>query len=129
MIIHLPGAVGELIDKITILRIKAERLTSPKQLKNVRAELALLEELMTQHKISGVALEQRMANLHAINLSLWETEDLIRAREHEKKFDERFIELARSIYKLNDRRAAEKREINALFGSIIQEEKSYFSPT
>jgi len=125
MMILIPGAVGELVDKITILQIKAERLSSPEQLKNVRYELELLEQLQATRRIEGPALEEKMANLKAINSNLWEIEDHIRDCERRNDFGGRFIELARSVYKLNDQRGTIKREINALFGSTINEEKSY----
>lgn len=121
----IPGAVGELVDKITILQIKAERLSSPEQLKNVRHELELLQQLRAKHGIEGPALEGKMADLKTINEALWEVEDQLRDCERRNDFTEQFIHLARSVYKLNDRRAAAKREINVLFGSTINEEKSY----
>src|SRR4051794_17019879 len=125
MMIFIPGAIGELIDKITILQIKVDRLSSPEQLKNVRHELGLLEQLQAKKKIEGPSLEQKMASLKAINSALWDIEDQIRDCERRGDFGRRFIELARSVYKLNDQRAAAKREINALFKSTISEVKSY----
>jgi Family of unknown function (DUF6165) len=125
MIILVPEAVGDLIDKITILQIKVEYLSSPEKLKNVQYELGLLQQICTEQKIEGPALEEKMVNLKAINAAMWEIEDRIRECERRKDFGARFIELARSVYKINDQRAAAKREINALFGSIISEEKSY----
>jgi hypothetical protein len=125
MIILVPEAVGDLIDKITILQIKVEYLSSPEQLKNVQYELDLLQQIRTEQKIEGPALEERMVNLKAINAAMWEIEDHLRDCERRQDFGSRFVELARSVYKTNDRRAAAKREINALFGSIISEEKSY----
>ena len=127
MLMLIPGGVGELIDKITILRIKLERLTSPEQLKNVQYELELLENLRIKHGIEGSAVEDKTADLKAINAALWDIEDDIRDHERRRDFGPRFIELARSVYVTNDRRAAVKREINALFGSAIKEEKSYAS--
>lgn len=125
MIIAIPGAIGELIDKITILRIKSERITAPDRLRNVHVELDLLEKLRLAHGIDGPALTEPMARLQAINAELWEIEDAIRECERGGDFGSRFIELARAVYKTNDRRAAVKGEISALFGSTIVEEKSY----
>lgn len=125
MIVAIPGAIGELIDKITILRIKAERITVPERLKNVRLELDLLEHLRQSHGIDGPRLSEPMARLQAINAELWQIEDAIRECERRGDFGERFVELARAVYKTNDRRAAVKAEISALFGSTIVEEKSY----
>lgn len=125
MIVAIPGAVGELIDKITILRIKAQRITAPDRLGNVRLELDLLERLRLSHGIDGANLGDPMARLQAINAELWEIEDEIRECERRSDFGSRFIELARAVYMTNDRRAAVKAEISALFGSTIVEEKSY----
>ena len=120
----VPISWGELIDKITILEIKNERLKSAAARSNVKKELALLNEITATlpilHEISGPRNE-----LSTINAKLWDIEDEIRAKESNMKFDEEFIELARSVYKLNDLRAATKRKINEFLSSDLKEEKSY----
>lgn len=125
MIITAPISAGELIDKITILRIKAERLTDAAKLANVRTELSLLEELAQRHLPASAELDALTADLHAVNAGLWDVEDSKRACEREKRFDDAFVALARRVYLENDRRAAIKRQINDLTGSTVVEEKSY----
>ncbi len=125
MIISIPSAVGELIDKITILEIKAERMSDEAKLKNVRLELQLLGETCVTEKVVGPALEAKKAELKAINEKLWVIEDDIRDCERAKDFGQTFIALARAVYVTNDERARVKKEINTLFGSQIVEEKSY----
>jgi hypothetical protein len=121
----IPGAVGELIDKITILEIKAERIADPAKLRNVAHELTLLARLRDERGFAGPDLEALTGKLRGVNLELWEIEDEIRLCEEGGDFGERFIALARAVYKTNDRRAALKRDINTLCGSSIVEEKSY----
>jgi hypothetical protein len=121
----IPGAVGELIDKITILEIKSERIADPAKLRNVTHELTLLRRLRGESGFHGCELDALGAKLKAANLALWEIEDEIRLCEQCGDFGERFIALARSVYKTNDERAALKRGINLLCGSAIVEEKSY----
>jgi hypothetical protein len=116
---------GELIDKITILEIKSERMSDAAKLKNVRHELAVLEAARAKHIPASAALAQLEADLKAVNEALWVIEDDIRQCEADKDFGQTFIDLARSVYKQNDRRAALKKEINLLTGSAIIEEKSY----
>lgn len=116
---------GELIDKITILEIKSERMTDPAKLANVRHELNVLSDVRVVRLVSSPELEQLEAELKTVNAALWVIEDEIRACEAEKDFGPRFIELARSVYIQNDRRAAIKKSINELCGSSIIEEKSY----
>ena len=124
MLIRIPVAVGELFDKITILRINAARLSDAGQLDNVRRELAELEAVAAA--VPGSAeLDDLVARLQAINDALWDVEDGKRAHEREGRFDAAFIELARRVYKENDQRAAVKREINRLTGSALVEEKSH----
>jgi hypothetical protein len=124
-LIHIPMSPGELLDKITILEIKSERISDPEKLANVRHELALLNE--TWH--STVAEDDSVRRIHAelkgINEELWVIEDDIRDKERAKEFDERFIELARAVYFTNDRRSVVKKELNVHLGSTIVEEKSY----
>lgn len=118
-------AIGELIDKITILQIKQERITDSAKLKNICTELeTLLCTYETQCKPS-VQLEQLIDDLRAVNTILWDIEDAIRDKERDKKFDYEFIELARSVYHTNDKRCTIKRAINDLCGSRLCEEKSY----
>lgn len=116
---------GELIDKITILEIKAERITDAAKLANVRHELAVLEAARRDHLPGLPALAEIEAALKVVNLALWDVEDEIRVCEAQGEFGERFVELARAVYKTNDRRAALKKEINRLTGAAIVEEKSY----
>ena len=116
---------GELLDKITILEIKSERMSDPGQLANVRAELALLSETWAQ----CVEMDDRLRRLHAqlkeVNEALWSIEDDIRDKEYKKQFDEQFIELARGVYVTNDRRSRIKKALNLHLGSNIVEEKFY----
>lgn len=118
-----PIAAGELIDKITILEIKAERIRDPGKRANVVHELEALNALRDAHGLD--TLSTLAADLKVVNETLWEVEDEIRELEAEKRFDARFIELARAVYVTNDRRAAIKKEINLAVGSAIVEEKSY----
>lgn len=118
-----PISAGELIDKITILEIKAERISDPAKLANVRHELEALAALRDSHGLD--ALATLAADLRTVNETLWQVEDEIREREAAGRFDARFIELARAVYVTNDRRAALKKEINVAVGSAIIEEKSY----
>jgi Family of unknown function (DUF6165) len=119
----VPVSLGELIDKITILEIKAERIADPDKLANVREELELL--MQAHARLHGDAVVALQTQLKKINTALWEIEDKIRDCERAKNFGPQFIELARSIYRTNDRRAALKRQINEIAGSAIVEEKSY----
>jgi len=121
----LPAAVGELIDKLTILEIKAERVPDPSKLFNVRRELALLGDLKRSRGISGEGLDSLTAELKRTNCALWEIEDAIRQCERMGDFGPDFVALARRVYQENDRRAALKRDINVLFKSAIVEEKHY----
>lgn len=118
-------AAGEVIDKITILQIKSERITDADKLANVRTELDLLLAAWTRHIATTDALTALIADLKTVNRELWEIEDDIRDQERACDFGARFIELARAVYKTNDRRAALKRQINTLLGSKLVEEKSY----
>ncbi|MDO1558866.1 DUF6165 family protein [Brevundimonas sp. 2R-24] len=124
MEVLVPVSVGELIDKITILRIKAERISDPAKVANVRTELEQLTATAERLNLpDGVrSLEGR---LKAINAELWDIEDGKRRCEREQRFDDGFIQLARQVYLKNDERAALKREINLLTGSAIVEEKQH----
>lgn len=120
----VPLSIGELIDKLTILEIKSERIDDEEKLGNVRREAAMLERALAELNV-GSAFAALRAELKAINEALWEIEDLIRDCERDGEFGERFIALARSVYRTNDRRAAVKRQINEGAGAGIVEEKSY----
>lgn len=122
--ILVPISPGELIDKITILRIKSKRMTDPQKLANVRHELELLEKTWKEALgADDVSAEERA--LEEVNARLWVIEDDIRDKEAARAFDARFIELARAVYIENDERAAIKKRINTRLGSRIVEEKSY----
>jgi hypothetical protein len=121
---HIPTSWGELIDKITILEIKVERLTAEAARANAARELGLLREIAGPVLAGGEAAALT-ARLKALNETLWEIEDRIRDHERSGRFDEAFIELARSVYKRNDERGTVKRQINLALGSDLIEEKSY----
>ncbi len=124
-LVSIPVSIGELIDKITILEIKAARIREPAKLEHITRELDLLTNTwLTSGQASAGIGVQREA-LKTVNETLWDIEDQIRLKEASGEFDDSFIELARAIYINNDRRAALKREINQLLGSEIVEEKSY----
>ena len=125
MSILVPLSAGELLDKITILRIKAVRIEEPSKLANVRHELTLLERTWRDAFGSSAALDGEEAELERVNGALWEIEDRIREHEARGVFDAAFIELARAVYQRNDERAAIKRRINLKLNSPILEEKSY----
>lgn len=124
-VLKVPVSPGELIDKITILEIKSERMSDPAKLANVRTELALLTETWRSSAFANSDVSSEWSALKAINEKLWDIEDRIRDKERERAFDQEFIELARSVYVTNDERAAVKRAINVKLGSQIVEEKSY----
>jgi hypothetical protein len=113
-----------LLDKITILQIKGERIADPEKLRNVRAELDLLTAARAALGASP-ALADLEARLKEVNERLWEVEDALRERERRQDFGPEFVELARSVYRTNDRRAALKRAVNELLHSRLVEEKSY----
>ena len=121
-IINAPISIGELIDKITILEIKKNKLQNSK-LENVLKELSFLRKLMEKHQIK--ITDDLFTQLKEINLTLWNVEDQIRIKEKNKEFDNTFIELARSVYFKNDKRAEIKKSINQLSNSEITEEKFY----
>ncbi|MGN2247390.1 DUF6165 family protein [Frateuria sp. GZRR35] len=124
-LIQVPVSYGELIDKITILEIKARQITDPAKLANVRNELDLLNVTWANDTASQTDIADERARLLAVNEDLWDIEDRIRLKEKAQAFDAEFIELARSVYFRNDVRAAVKREINLKLGSQLVEEKSY----
>ena len=116
---------GELIDKITILQIKLERIHDSKKRENIAYELEVLSRARQAHVPDSHALQELEAQLKTVNESLWVIEDDIRACEAAKDFGARFIELARAVYITNDKRAALKKDINLLTDSSVIEEKSY----
>ncbi len=123
--VRVPVSPGELLDKITILEIKTERMADAEKLRNVETELGLLVQVWEESLIDNDAVLSLKQKLKTINQALWDIEDKIRIKESKKEFDEEFIDLARSVYVQNDQRAAAKKKINALLGSQITEEKSY----
>jgi hypothetical protein len=125
MLLNVPTSPGEFLDKLSILEIKSERMSDPAQLAHVRRELELLRSTWAGSPFGTRDVSAPLAELKQVNESLWEIEDRIRAREAERRFDAEFVELARSVYRTNDRRAAIKRELNLALGSEILEEKSY----
>lgn len=125
MTIKVELAYGELLDKVTILQIKSERITDEDKLANVNKELELLNKLWNMDEKSSVDISSEFTALKEINEKIWDIEDGIRDKERVKEFDQEFIELARSVYFSNDKRAEIKRAINLKFGSDLIEEKSY----
>lgn len=123
--IRVPVSPGEMIDKITILEIKSERIADPAKLENVRRELDLLQATWAESPYAAQDIRADQAALKRVNEKLWEIEDAIRDKERAGAFDAEFIELARSVYFTNDDRAAIKRRINDALGSELVEEKSY----
>jgi hypothetical protein len=123
--IKVPISPGELLDKITILRIKSQRMTDPKKLANVRIELEALEETWRVSAYAAVDVGGDVSALLAVNERLWSIEDDIRDKERAKAFDDEFVRLARAVYIENDERAAIKRRLNLKLGSSLVEEKSY----
>lgn len=125
MTIKVELAYGELLDKVTILQIKSERIKDEDKLINVNKELELLNNLWSLDEKSSVDISNEFKALKDINEKIWDIEDGIRDKERVKEFDEKFIELARSVYFSNDKRAEIKRAINLKLGSELIEEKSY----
>lgn len=125
MSILIEVSYGELIDKITILEIKVERIDDPDKVRNVSNELVILKDALARHVPPDSKVDELANQLRSINCQLWDVEDRLRKKEHEKKFDDEFIELARSVYFTNDHRAKIKRELNDLLCSSVVEEKSY----
>jgi Family of unknown function (DUF6165) len=125
--IRVPISPGELLDKITILRIKSKRMSDVKKLANVRQELQALEQTWRASAYAAVDIETDIAALLGVNERLWDIEDDIRDKERAQAFDADFVRLARAVYFENDERAAIKRRINLTLGSTLVEEKSYAS--
>ncbi|OUX38255.1 MAG: hypothetical protein CBE33_01090 [Candidatus Pelagibacter sp. TMED273] len=126
MNIEIPISVGELVDKLTILEIKKEKIKDTNKLININNEYDKLSKLETKLKNKNEEEYTKLFNeLKTINLKLWEIEDKIRILESETKFNEEFVELARSVYFTNDERFESKNKINKYFGSEFAEEKQY----
>ena len=125
MLLSIPVSVGEIMDKITILEIKAERILDAAKLANVTAELDTLRPLVTHDALNTASIKALVAELKDINEALWDIEDNVREREYAKDFGEAFIALARAVYVTNDKRAEVKKQINLATGSTLIEEKSY----
>jgi len=123
----VPISWGELIDKITILEIKEVKITSINALDNIRKELGFLSDIVINSKGVYDTISLLKNELKDVNLKLWQVEDEIRDKEYSQEFDEKFISLARSVYRLNDDRANLKRKINETLFSELKEEKSYKS--
>lgn len=126
-LVSTPMSVGELLDKITILEIKAIKITDANKLKNINYELELLTKTWAETELSSGKTDELKEALKQVNLKLWRIEDDIRIYEKNKSFGDEFIQLARSVYYQNDDRAAIKKEINLITGSDLVEEKSYES--
>ena len=122
---HVPVSWGELIDKITILEIKRDRLESESALANVRRELDALRVMTDPVLAADAEAAAITAKLKTVNETLWDIEDRIRGKEAARAFDEEFIDLARAVYKRNDERATLKKQLNLKLASELVEEKSY----
>lgn len=121
----VPAPLGDVVDRITICRLKTERISDPARLAHARRELTALTEAWRAEGHPEVESLQAWAPLLAVNAALWEVEDLLRDCERQGDFGPRFVELARSVYRLNDQRAVHKRAINDALGSDLVEVKSY----
>jgi hypothetical protein len=128
MLVRVPVSVGELLDKISILRIKTQRIEDPSKVANVRRELDALDAEVAAMDIEQKLVEGFLEELEAINGELWVIEDDIRACEARQDFGEEFIRLARAVYRTNDVRARIKKRANEATGSELTEEKSYVDP-
>ena len=123
--IQIPISPGELLDKITILQIKSERISDATKVANVRTELGMLEQVWSDTVEDDEQIRALSSELKSVNEALWEIEDDIRDEERNKRFGDRFIELARAVYVTNDERANAKKKVNLHLNSSIVEEKSY----
>tara|TARA_A100001011_G_scaffold399581_1_gene508948 strand:+ start:246 stop:629 length:384 start_codon:yes stop_codon:yes gene_type:complete len=124
MLINTPVSLGELVDKISILIVKQKNITDQEKINQVKKELDFLQETLIKH-VKNSEIESYLNSLIEINSKLWVIEDDIRDCERKKQFDQKFIELARSVYFTNDKRANLKLDINTKFGSELVEVKSY----
>lgn len=126
--IMVPTSPGELIDKMTILQIKSERMSAPDKLQNVRYEAEALAAIAAAGLPDNPSLPGLRDALYEINAALWQIEDDIRDCEAAGDFGDTFVALARAVYRTNDQRAAIKKQINTALGSALVEEKSYADP-
>jgi len=125
MVLKVDISFGELLDKITILQIKSERITDAAKLQNIHHEMELLQSIWEKSAEVKIDIKYEVYELKTINENLWDIEDAIRDKELKKEFDQDFIELARAVYVTNDKRADFKRKINVKLNSELVEEKSY----
>ncbi len=125
MSLKVEVSAGEFLDKLTILKIKTERIHDTAQLRNINYELDVLRQAWVDSPLSQKDVSLDLKDLKEVNEKLWDIEDRLRGMEARKQFDDEFVQLARSVYRLNDKRAAIKRRLNELFGSKMVEEKSY----
>lgn len=128
MLVRVPVSFGELLDKVSILRIKAARIDDPAKVANVRRELEALDAELAALDLEEGLVEGLLAELEEVNGRLWEIEDDIRRCEARRDFGEEFVRLARAVYRTNDLRARIKRRANEATGSELVEEKSYVDP-
>ena len=130
MALMVSVSAGELLDKLTILEIKSDRIKDEEKLRNVHKELDILRKTWVESPLSRFDVSTVVDNLKRVNESLWDIEDLVRLKEAAQTFDDEFVRLARSVYQINDQRAEIKRELNRFLGSELMEEKSYpdYSP-
>ena len=124
-LINTPVSYGEILDKITILEIKSKKITNEEKVKNVKHELSILLDTWDKKVEKTTEITNLKSQLKDVNQSLWDIEDNIRIKELNKEFDDEFIQIARSVYYENDKRAVVKKEINLFLGSELIEEKSY----
>lgn len=124
-VMTVPVSFGEVLDKITILEIKSERITDPEKLVNIRRELEALQQVWNETLADPEQVNEERRELKTINEALWQIEDDIREQEAARDFGPRFIELARAVYVTNDKRGVVKKRINLALGSRFVEEKSY----
>jgi len=125
MKIQVSVSLGELVDKITILRIKAKKISDESKLRYIHTELEALEKSLNALGLDFGKMNRFLTDLEQVNLNLWEIEDKIREKERVKSFDDEFIELARNVYLINDERFLIKNSCNETFGSKFKEVKSY----
>jgi hypothetical protein len=130
MALKITVSAGEFLDKITILEIKSERIKDEQKLRNVHKELDILRKIWADSPLRRFDVSGLLKDLRRVNESLWDIEDLIRRKEAAQTFDDEFVQLARLVYQVNDKRAAIKHELNRILGSDLMEEKSYpdYSP-
>jgi len=123
MLVQVKVSLGELVDKLTILAIKSEKITDPEKLKHVKREFDELKRTLDELNLEGI--DEHFEELKKINEELWVIEDDIRDKERDKEFDEAFVKLARAVYVTNDQRFGAKARCNERYGSELQEVKSY----